>query len=53
MAKMIENNTMKMDVFKKIHLGNSTMLDQYQEKRRQEDKTVLMESRHQHQLEQM
>jgi len=44
MAKQSENNAMKMEVYRKINLQNSTMLDSYQEKKRIEDRSVLIDA---------
>lgn len=44
MAKQSENNAMKMEVYRKINLQNSTMMDQYQEKKRIEDRSVLIDA---------
>lgn len=44
MAKQGENNAMRMEVFRKINLQNLTMLSSYQEKKRLEDRSVLIEA---------
>ena len=35
---------MRMEVYRKINMQNSTMMDEYQEKKRRQDRSVLMES---------
>jgi len=44
MAKQSENNAVRMEVYRKINMQNSTMMDQYQEKKRAEDRSILIEA---------
>jgi hypothetical protein len=44
MARQIDNNAMRMDVYRKINMLNGSMMNQYQEKKRLEDRSVLLEA---------